>query len=224
MDRYLVLLVTLSLGVAVQFSYAAHAAATPMAQAPLLAAYALFSMLALGRMYRDGTLLDLFRWRSGDVFLGFVSALLLGLGTLAGRWLLAPTGSRGELWLIRIYLHVGEVPVAPLRWAMMMGGIILFALVEEIVWRGWVQQILEEAWGVRWGWLATVALYGSMHLPTLWLLAMPSAGGNPLLLLLAIFCGLLWGFLVGRLQRLPPAIVSHVFFTYALTMQFRLWH
>jgi membrane protease YdiL (CAAX protease family) len=52
---------------------------------------------------------------------------------------------------------------------------------------------------------------------------MPSVGKNPLVILAALFCGAVWGFLVARKQRLPPALLSHALFTYAMTSEFRLW-
>ncbi|MFO0661911.1 MAG: hypothetical protein U0165_19070, partial [Polyangiaceae bacterium] len=54
-------------------------------------------------------------------------------------------------------------------------------------------------------------------------LDMPLAGRNPLPIFVSVFVGLVLGFLVGRIQRLPPALIAHALLSYAVTMQFRLW-
>ncbi|MCS6900401.1 MAG: CPBP family intramembrane metalloprotease, partial [Polyangiaceae bacterium] len=149
------------------------------------------------------------------------TALLLGVGVVAGRQLVAPHGSPMDAWLIRLYLQLGPIPQGSARLVFAMT-IVAVAVLEEIVWRGMVQQILEEHLGVRRGWIFGAILYALAHLPTLWTLSMPPVGKNPLVLLAAFFCGAVWGFLVARKQRLPPALVSHALFTYALTSEFRL--
>jgi len=188
-----------------------------------LVAYGLLTALALWRMWRDGTLLDLFRFRSGDIALGAAVALFLGGTTFVGRQVLAPRGSPGDALVMRLYAQLGELPEARGKLILVSVGVALVAVLEEIVWRGLVQQVLEERLGVKKGWLGTAALYALAHVPSVWLLAMPGAGKNPLVLMAAAFCGVVWGFLVGRMQRLPPALISHAVFTYGMAVQFRLW-
>jgi uncharacterized protein len=49
----------------------------------------------------------------------------------------------------------------------------------------------------------------------------PVAGPNPLLVMAAFGCGLVWTFLAGRFERLLPSIVAHLVFTYFSAVQFR---
>jgi CAAX protease family protein len=65
------------------------------------------------------------------------------------------------------------------------------------------------------------ALYALAHVPTLVTLQDPSVGYNPLIVLLALGCGLCWAFLRERTGRLLPGFFSHAAFTYLAT-QF-LW-
>ena len=221
-DRILPLLTVLVVGGASSFAFSDRFAAKGAVLWILLGANGFLALLSVWRMWRDGTLLDLFKWRSGDVALGALVALLLGVGAVAGRQVVIPAGSAPEIWLIRLYLQLGPTPAGTAR--LLFGlGIVAVALLEEIVWRGMVQQILEEHFGVRRAWILAAGLYALAHLPTLWTLAMPSAGKNPLVILAALYCGAVWGFLVARKQRLPPALVSHALFTYAVTSEFRLW-
>lgn len=222
-DRAIVPLVVLVIGAANAFAFRSQFATQRSFLLLLLGPYLAFAGLALWRMWRDGTLLDLFRFRAGDISLGALVAGLLYAATFAGRTIFAPSGSAQESWVIRIYLQLGELPEARDTYLWVSLGVVAVALAEELTWRGLVQQVLEERLGTKRGWLATTALYGLAHVPTVWLLAMPGAGKNPLLVLAALFCGLIWGFIVGRIQRLPPSLISHAFFTFAVAMQFRLW-
>jgi uncharacterized protein len=223
MDRFLPPLVLVVIGAAAHFAFSPSVAGTPRVLVYLLVPYALLSGLALWRMWRDGTLLDLFRFRSGDIALGVMAAVGLGVAVFVGRTMIAPSGSPAEAWVVRVYLQLGPVPADRSANLLFGAAIVAVALLEELVWRGMVQQVLEEQLSVRGGWLATTALYGLAHVPAAWQLAMPPAGANPLLPLAALFCGSVWGFLSARKQRLPPSLISHAIFTYALTTQFRLW-
>jgi membrane protease YdiL (CAAX protease family) len=197
-------------------------AARPSLYTWLLAPYVVFSGVSIWRMWRDGTLLDLFRARRGDVSLGGIVALVLGAGAFAFRQIVTPRGSRGEEWLMRLYLQLGEVPEARLAHVQMALTVIAIAVMEEIVWRGMVQQILEERLGTKRGWLLTSVLYALAYAPTVWLLAMP-AGKNWLVVIAALFSGTVWGFFVGRMQRLPPMLLSHALFSYFVLVESRLW-
>jgi hypothetical protein len=90
----------------------------------------------------------------------------------------------------------------PVRGAM----IVLIATLEEIAWRGGVQQGLSERLGSTRGWLAASVLYGLANLLT----------GNPPVALLALAGGLVWGGLYRYRGRLAPGIFSHAVFSYFL--------
>lgn len=188
----------------------------------LVGPLSLLAGLSVFRMYRDGTLLDLFRVRQGDVTVGVVSAAALGLAVFLARAQVFSPGTPADAWLLRIYFHLGKVPDDRAGYAVLAFGVLLAALLDEIVWRGLVQQVLEEKFGVKRGWLFTAALYGLAYLPTMWMLRMPPAGLNPLLPALAVLTGTVWGFLAGRVQRLPPVLLSHALFMFAFGLSYRL--
>jgi drug/metabolite transporter (DMT)-like permease len=64
-------------------------------------------------------------------------------------------------------------------------------------------------------------LYAGAHLPTLITLSDPTAGPNPLIVMAALACGIVWSFAAVILKRLPPVIFSHMAFTYFTAVQFR---
>jgi hypothetical protein len=101
--------------------------------------------------------------------------------------------------------------------------VVVVAALEEISWRGYVYPILEERLGTRRAWPATAFLYALAHVPTMFLLKDPFAGPNPLVVIAALGCGLVWGLVVARTGRLPVAIISHVLFTLAIAIHFPLW-
>jgi hypothetical protein len=62
-------------------------------------------------------------------------------------------------------------------------------------------------------------LYALAHVPTVFTLADPIVGPNPLLAVAALGAGLVWSFAAAQFGRLPPVIVSHAVFSYfAITM------
>lgn len=222
-DKLLPALAVLAIGGATAVAFSDRHAAHATVLWVLLGANGLLALVSVWRMWRDGTLLDLFRWRSGDVALGAISALLLGGCVMLGRQAIAPHGSSTEMWLVRLYLQLGPTPADRTANLLFTLGIVAVTALEEVVWRGMVQQILEEWLGVRVGWILAAALYALAHAPTLWVLAMPPVGKNPLVLMVSLLCGLVWGFLVARKQRLAPVLVSHALFTYGVAVQFRFW-
>lgn len=92
-----------------------------------------------------------------------------------------------------------------------VGLVITVAALEELAWRGGVQQGLAERFGSTRGWLLASALYALVHLGTL----------NVTTALLALPCGLLWGALYRYRGRLAPALLSHVVLSWALFVPHR---
>lgn len=189
----------------------------------LLIPNAVLAALAGWRMYRDGTLLDLFRWRQGDITFGGLLALGLGLGVYVGRMFLFPPGGPADLWVVRLYLQIGSVPTDVPNHALMALAVISLALLEELGWRGLVQQVIEERVGHRKGWIITALLYTLAHLPAVFRLDAIGLGKNPLPIIGAMLTALVFGFVAGRIQRLPPVLIGHALLSYALTTQIRLW-
>jgi membrane protease YdiL (CAAX protease family) len=86
---------------------------------------------------------------------------------------------------------------APSPWAAVMLGPIV--LGEEIIWRGLVQGSLEPRMGANWAAALSVAAYAIAYVPT----------GPPLLILVALACGTVWGTLRAVTGHLVPSLVSH---------------
>jgi hypothetical protein len=93
-------------------------------------------------------------------------------------------------------------------------------VAEELVWRGFVLEELTERFGTRRGWLVAALLYALAALPTVYLQRDPVAGPNPLLVMAAFGCGIVWTFMAGRFGRLLPGVFAHLVFTYFSAVQF----
>ena len=185
--------------------------------------YFVLALVAVARMFRDGTLIDMFKWRSGDLAIGVGSALALGLAIHGGRMVLAPRMSLKELWVARLYAQLPEPGVGGQRLLLLIAALAVVSALMIIAWQGLVQQALEEWLGVRRGFIVTAVLFALAHAPTIKLCEMPGAGLNPLLVFATLLCGLVWGFLAGRLQRLGPSLVSSMALAISLVTQFRVW-
>jgi len=185
--------------------------------------YALFTIIAVLRMRKEGTLSERLRPRSGDLAFGAVVTAMLILGAIAGRTFLAPHGSARVGWLIRLYQQVGDPEALQRHMVGVSLAIVVVTSLEEITWRGLVFPLLEERFGTRTAWPATAVLYATAHLPTMFILRDPFAGPNPLVVIAALGCGLVWGLIVARTGRLPVAMISHALFTLAVAIHFPLW-
>jgi len=184
------------------------------------APYLVMSLLALYKMYDDGTLVDRLKPRWGDLSIGALTAAVLLMASWAGRALLAPADSPRHAWLLRVYLQIGPSEVVQSSVAL-SGAVLLIPLLEELTWRGLVLGELEAKLGTRRAWPIAALFYAASLLPTVFTLADPSAGPNPLLAFAALGCGLVWGFAATVTRRLPPVIFSHMAFTYFSAVQFR---
>ncbi len=201
----------------------AVAGSPPLAWACLAGPYAVMALAALARMRRDGTLREKLLPRSGDVAFGASVAVMLFFGALAARMLIVPPRTAREAWLMNVYLRIGDPDAVQRHVLAYTAAIVLVAALEELTWRGLVYDALERALGTRRAYPATAVLYALAHAPTVVLLSAPWAGPNPLVVLAALGCGLVWGLLVAQSGRLPVAIVSHALFAWALAVQFPLW-
>jgi uncharacterized protein len=184
------------------------------------ALYAVLVVPALYRLHRRGELRRLFLPAYGDITLGAAAAgVLYGVARIAGS-LLAAHGSPREMWLVWLYLQLGD-PDAPGR---TLVGVAVFAVaaLEEIVWRGLVMRSLLDVTGARRAAVISSLLYAAAHLPTLVLLRPPGGALNPLVVLAALGCGLVWSFIVIRTGRLTPALLAHALFSWSV-IEFPLW-
>ncbi|MBK7580843.1 MAG: CPBP family intramembrane metalloprotease [Myxococcales bacterium] len=182
--------------------------------------YGALALLALGRLRQDGRLRDVLRPRWGDLSLGVVTGAILLLGSLAARSTLAPTNTARHLWFLRLYAQVGDAETVQ-RSLVYTSVLLLIIVAEELVWRGMVLDAAQTRFGPRSGWLVATLAYGVAYVPTVFALADPIAHENPLLVLAALGCGLVWSFTAKMTARLPPVIISHIVFTYFSVVQFR---
>jgi membrane protease YdiL (CAAX protease family) len=178
---------------------------------------------ALWRAHRDGELAGWMKPVWGDPTRGIASAALLVGAAIAFVHTVAPVGSPRESWLARLYLQFGD-PAALRAHALEVGlAVTVAATAEEIVWRGFVARLVAESVGSRTAWIWAAALYAIAQLPTVWALADPVAGPNPVLVLAALALGLVWGSMARFFGRLTPSILSHAAFDWCVIMMFRLW-
>ena len=175
--------------------------------------YAVLALIALRRMWNDGTFVDKMKPRWGDLSLGLLIAAVLVLAGWGFVKMVAPAGSPQHAWVLRILLQTGG-PQAIHGHVGLALATVGIAASEEIVWRGLVLDLVEEKMGSRRAWLVAAGLYALALAPTVYTLRDPVAGPNPLLVAAALGVGVVWSFLATRLGRLPPLIISHMAFTY----------
>lgn len=205
------LFVTAVVAVAVGFSFRERVAGTGAMWLGICGAYALLSAFALYRLYDDGTLLDVFRFRQGDVTVGVVTAGLAYGGAWVFERFFLNTAAPRLAWLLRIALQIGVGRLSPVKTGLIIVGL---ALAEELVWRGLVLSALAERFGTRKAWPIAAVLYAVAHVPSIFTLADSYVGPNPLLVVAALGCGLVWSFTASLVGRLPPVVVSHAVFSY----------
>jgi membrane protease YdiL (CAAX protease family) len=152
--------------------------------------------------------------------MGVLGAFALIIATWAGRTILSPRGVPRQAWLAHAYWFLGDPGELEERfWVPWLIG--LAPMLDEIVWRGWLQDQLSKAMGGIRGWLMTALLYAVQTAPTIIALRDPVAGPNPLLFATALVAGLLFGFLTHVTQRATPAMIAHAAFSYFILLQFR---
>jgi uncharacterized protein len=186
--------------------------------------------LALAFVYSSTGLFTLFRMRArhelsalrlrgGDVSIaGLVGGLLYGLA-FAAHVVFTSKGPRAA-WVFSVYLLLGD-PFSD-RHHLVAIGLAVIGMLEELTWRGLVLPALADRSGALRASVTTSILYATAHMPTMFLLGNDVAGPNPLLVLAALGCGLVWSYLRYRTGRLVPAILAHGLFTWAI-VEFPIW-
>lgn len=180
--------------------------------ASLLLGYAVLTAWAVRYLKQRGLLGQLLRLRAGDASIGIVMGLAMVTAGLIAMRSLFPVGSTSQEWLFQIYAQVGDVQSLSPR----LAALLAMALMEEVVWRGWVMDVTAENFGPRVAVPLTAVLYSAVHLPTLLTLSTANAGLNPLLLLAALGAGLWWGFAARAFGRLWPVVFTHAVFSFFL--------
>jgi membrane protease YdiL (CAAX protease family) len=215
--------VVVAIGVAARFAFLPSHEGKPLYLLILVVPTVAIAAIGLFRAYVDGVAKSWMGVKSGDFTRGFVACALLFAGAWAFTKVVAPPGSPREEWLALLYAQIGDPAVLRKNVVPVVAGIIVAAIAEEIVWRGFVTSLLEEKVGSRHAWIYAAALYAAAHLPVAWVLAGKRAGLNPVLPLAALGAGLLWGAMARRYGRLAPSIFSHILFDWTVVMMFRLW-
>jgi membrane protease YdiL (CAAX protease family) len=218
--KLIVAAVAIATTMAVAFAFGPARAGSPWMLVAIGAVYVPGAAATGLWLRRRGELRASLHPAAGDLTVGAVLAALMYGAAMGATLLLTPHGSPREAWILRIYLQLGD-PEATGR--VIVGGVVfVIAALEEIVWRGLVMRAIEGPLGSLRAWLLSSALYAAAHLPTLYLLGDPQAGPNPLIVAAALGCGLVWGRIVHRLGRLPPAVFAHAFFSWAI-VSFPIW-
>lgn len=215
--------IVLAIAVAVHLAFNLSNAGSPRFFLTLGVPTVALAILAVVRGQRDGVLGHWFSVRGGDFTRGFAAAaIFFGVCYVFMRTVTPPDSPRAS-WLARLYLQIGDPAVLRKEVSLVVVAIIVMAVAEEVLWRGLVIGLLEELIGSRRAWVWGAVLYAVAHVPTVWALRDPVAGANPVVLLAALFGGLLWGGMARRFERLLPGIFSHVLFDWTVVMMFRLW-
>lgn len=178
------------------------------------------ALLAIWVLQRTGRLKQRLLPQRGDIFLGVLTALVVVIATWSARYLVMPHGSVREAWLFRMYLQIGDPLVLEATWWLPLV-LIVGSVLDELVWRAWIQGHLAERLGAGRALAMTSGLYALTAVPTMFTLADPQAGTNLLFPLLAMLGGLVWGYATMLTGRATPAMVSHATFVYFSVMQFR---
>jgi membrane protease YdiL (CAAX protease family) len=152
-------------------------------------------LAAVGLISSRCELKTLFEFKFRHLWVGIVSALVLygifwvGKEVATFLFSFAP-GQIASVYATRTQLD-----------ALLIGLLLMFLMgpAEEIYWRGFVQRRLVERYGAKVGVLGTAVVYALVHAVSL----------NPMLILAAGVCGLFWGLLYQREQKLIPLIISH---------------
>ena len=139
-------------------------------------------------------------WRK--VVLGLVSAVFLYALFYAGYLLLPKLliGSSGQV--ARIYaLKSGQS-----QWRLGIFLALIIAPGEELWWRGFLQHHWSRRLGSWPGYWLVAGLYAAVHLTS----------RNPVLVLAALVCGLVWGYQYLKFKSVLANIISHIGFDLAV--------
>lgn len=215
--------VVLAIGTGAHFSFQLDRAGSPWFFSWIAIPTVILAALGAAIGHSEGVLKEWLRVKTGDFSRGFAgTAILFAMAWGAAR-MVAPSGTPRDSWLARFYLQLGTPTMLRQKVSYVVLAIVVMAVTEEIVWRGFVTSRLETLVGSRRAWIAAAFLYALSHVPTIWALRDPVAGPNPLVVLAALGAGLVWGFMARRFGRLWPGIFSHILFDWAVLMMFRLW-
>jgi len=215
--------IVVTIALAAHFAFDVSRAGTPAFFLIMIVPTVVLAILGIIRAKDDGVLKSWLSVRSGDFSRGFAAAALLFGASYAFMKVVAPPESARSSWLARLYLQLGDPSVLRKNVGLVVLALVVASIAEEVLWRGLVVSLLEEKIGSRRAWVWAAVLYAVAHVPTIWALRDPVAGPNPVVFLAAIACGLVWGGMARRFERLLPSVFSHALFDWTVLMMFRLW-
>ncbi len=185
-----------------------------------------YLVLAVGAVVYGLRHETLWRWlvpRWGDVTRGFFTGLVLFACAFGFVKLIAMHDSPRAAGMARLYLQLGDTKFLRLHQGWVGFAILVMATLEELVWRGWALSLIEDLTSRRAGWVLSGPLYALAHAPTLWALADPTVGKNPVVIIGALGAGWVWAGMARLFGRLGPGIICHALFDWAVLIMFRLW-
>ena len=215
--------IVLTIAVASHFAFEVSRAGTPGFYLFMAVPTVILAVVGVLRAKDDGVLKSWISVRGGDFTRGFAAAAVLFGAAYLFMKMVAPPDSDRASWLARLYLQVGDPAMLRKSVPMVVAALVVMVIAEELLWRGLVISLLEEVIGSSRAWVWAAVLYALAHAPTIWALRDPVAGLNPVIVIAALGCGLVWGGMARKFERLLPSVFSHFLFDWVVIMMFRLW-
>lgn len=138
----------------------------------------------------------LFYFETKHIFIGIISAAVLYLIFYGGDYVSKLILSFADKQVNNVYSNKSLLDPS-----IIVLLLLIIGPAEEVFWRGFVQDILQEKLGDNTGWILVSVIYGVVHLFAL----------NLMLFIAAFVCGLFWGWIFKRYKSLWPGIISHAF-------------
>jgi membrane protease YdiL (CAAX protease family) len=159
-------------------------------------AASLLASLGLYFNHRCGEAINyrLYFFELKHIFIGIVSAAVLYLIFYGGDYISKLIFAFADKQIVNVYSNKSL-----LEPSIIVILLLIIGPTEEIFWRGFVQDTLQEKFGDNFGWIIASVIYGAVHLFSL----------NLMLFIAALVCGLFWGWIFKRYKSLWPGIISH---------------
>lgn len=207
-----------TIGAAQAYAMQPSNGSSPRMWGALIAAYLVLSVSLFFTLRRNDLPGPTFVPKAGDLSVGVLVGLVTVIAGFGGLEYIVGPGTGREIWLFRIYAQSGDIQ-GQTQLTLALG---LVVLLEELVWRGWVLSCLRVL-NKRWAAPLSAVAYAIAHLPTYFTLGDSVVGGNPLIVLAALGCGLVWGYVTLLSGRIIPTIIAHAVFSYFLAGPMPRW-
>lgn len=161
----------------------------------MMIASGLLAVLSFIINKKEGNNKRLFYFEPHHIFIGILTAVLLYILFFAGDWVSKLIFNFADKQVTGIYGNKSLLDAKII-------GLLLFFFIgpaEEIFWRGFVQDTLQEKFGDNKGWIIASLVYAGVHIFAM----------NFMLFMAALICGLFWGYIFKKYKSLWPGIISH---------------